>query len=397
MDLQTLFASGLLVAAGGLVGYVLRDLPKKLYEFIRRKTMYNVTVYQQDELFDILEHWLFENYRNRYNDVEATLYFDERNMAPGQIPEKELRFKQEENFFIANIDGKRIFISKTKEKLDKAQSLREFYYRRYILKGFQAKDQINGFLQQIVKEYNINRKKGLLRVYTNDSWGNWCLVHDAPVKQFSKVILPNQLKKSLIDDLEGFASSAEWYRERSIRYKRGYLFYGPPGNGKTTIATSIADYLNRDIYIINLNAFENDGYLIAAFTKLQKNVVLLIEDIDRSFSGRDNIGSKISFSGMLNSLDGVLCKDGIVTVITTNHIEKLDEALIRDGRMDLKIELLNPSESEIKDYMEAFYGVKISIPIAAGDHSMSYIQEYCIRNKDNSLAAINHFARQKTA
>lgn len=398
MDLQMLFTSGLLLACGGAIGYLLRDIPKKTFEWGKRKAMYCVTIYQQDELFDILEDWLFEHYRNRYKDVEATLCTNEKNVPANEIAKKELKFRQEESFFIAKINGKRLFISKSKEKLDKAQSLKEIFYRRYVIKGFMAKEEINSFLYRIVDEYNKKRERGRLKVYSNNPWGDWTNIQDITVKPFSKIIMRPEQKKDLIDDMDNFVSAADWYKQRCIRYKRGYLFHGKPGNGKTSIACAMAEYLGRDIYILNLNSLTDDASLIRAFSTLGRNIILLIEDMDRVFIKRDNAErSKISFSSLLNSFDGVLCKDGIITVITTNYVENLDEALTREGRMDFKLEIQNPDREQIKEYIEMFYDIRLANLPGDSDYSMSYIQEYCIRNKDNSLAAINHFSKQKTA
>lgn len=396
-DILPLITSGILLASGGLVAYVIKDIPRKIFAYGKRKTLYSVTVYQQDELFEVLEEWLFDHYRNHYKDVEATLYFDERKSNPNERPTKELKFRQEENFFIAKINGKSIFISKSKEKLDKAQSIREIFYRRYVVRGWMAKEEINTFLETIVADYNKKNKKGLLKVFTNNTWGEWTCIHDITVKSFDRVIMKQDEKKMLLNDIDNFIAASDWYKDRGIRYKRGYLFHGSPGNGKTTIASAISEYTGRDIYILNLNSLESDGALIRAFSSIGRNVVLLIEDIDRAFAKRENIDSKVSFSSVLNSFDGVLCRDGIITVITTNCIDKLDEALIREGRIDLRFQIDDPLPEQVTEYIEKFYGVKIANQIEANGHSMSYVQEYCIRNKDNSLAAINHFAKQKIA
>lgn len=398
MNIQTIFISGLLLAFGGVVGYLLKDIPNKILAWLKRKTMYSVTIYQQDELFDVLEDWLFDHYRNRYKDVEATLCSNEKELLPNEVPKKELKFKQEENFFIAKINGKQLFISKSKEKLDKAQTLKEIFYRRYIIKGFMAKDEINNLLFRIVAEYNKKKERGKLKVYSNNPWGDWVSIQDITVKPFGKIIMRPEEKSELIADIDSFTSAGDWYKQRCIRYKRCYGFYGPPGNGKTSIACAIAEYLCRDIYILNLNSLTDDGSLIRAFSTLGRNIVLLIEDIDRLFIKRENAEhSKVSFSTLLNSFDGVLCRDGIITVITTNHFENLDEALIREGRMDFKMEINNPYKDQVAEYLETFYGIKLSIEIADNGYSMSYVQEYCIRHKDNALAAINHFAKEKTA
>lgn len=395
MDIAQLVISGVVLASGGAVVYLLRDIPKRLYKYAQTKTVYSVTIYQNDELFDILEEWLFLHYNKQYRDVEASL--SQNDNPPGMVfldrpPQKKLRLKQEENFFIAKINGKSVFISKSKEKLDKAQSLRDIYYRKYILRGFRAKDQINGLLEKIVADYNLKIQKGVLKVYTNNSWGDWICINDITVKPFSKVVIPKEQKDAIVNDLDKFIVAQEWYKERGIRHKRSYLLHGSPGNGKTSIGMAIAEYLNRDIYVLNLNSLENDSYLIKSFSQLGKNIVLLVEDIDRAFSKRDNVESKISFSTVLNSFDGALCRDGIITVVTTNHIEQLDEALIRDGRIDMKQEIVNPSADQVKEYLELFYGIKIVTEISDLNIPMSSVQEFCIKNKENSLAAITHFS-----
>lgn len=391
MDIQTLVISSLVLAAGGMVVFVIKDVPVKIFNWAKRKSLYTVSIYQHDELFDVVEDWFFAHYKNRYNDVEAVLNYKEQPVIIGG-PNKELKFKQEENFFIAKVSGKRILISKSKEKLDKAVSLRDIYYRKYIIRGFMAKKEINDLLTQIVKEYNDKSKSGIIKVFTNNSYGDWVCVNDISVKSFDLVVLEPLLKKSIVSDIDEFIDSQDWYKKRSIRHKRGYLFHGSPGNGKTTLAMAIAEHLNRDIYVMNLNALQDDGCLIRAFSNIGKNIVLLVEDIDRAFSKRENKDSKISFSSLLNSFDGATCRDGIITVVTTNHLEQLDPALTREGRMDVKHEIKNPSDQQVKEYLELFYEIKIAIGIQNNGHSMSYIQEYCIKNKDNSLAAISHFS-----
>jgi len=391
MDIQTLVITSLIVAAGGTVAFLIKDIPVKIFNWAKRKSLYSVSIYQQDELFDVVEDWFFAHYKNRYNDVEAVLNYRDQPAVVGGL-NKELKFKQEENFFIARVAGKRILISKSKEKLDKAVSLRDIYYRKYIIRGFMAKQEINDLLAQIVKEYNDKSKSGIIKVFTNNSYGDWVCVNDISVKSFDLVVLESGLKSSLISDVDDFIASEQWYKKRSIRHKRGYLFHGLPGNGKTTLAMAIAEHLSRDIYVMNLNALQDDGCLIRAFSNIGKNIVLLVEDIDRAFSKRENKDSKISFSSLLNSFDGATCRDGIITVVTTNHLEQLDPALTREGRMDVKHEIKNPPDKQVKEYLELFYEIKISVDIHNSDRSMSYVQEYCIKNKGNSLAAINHFS-----
>jgi chaperone BCS1 len=404
MDIKSLMLSGIALAAGGTIAYALKDIPNQLIKWIKRKTFYSASIYQYDELFNILEEWMAKNFEKKYNDVEASLNIVESEIKRPEVMvnaeiltlERSLVFKQEENHFIIKEGGRRILISKTKEKMDKAQTLKDMYFRKYVLRGFMAKKQINGLLEQVAEEFQQRSKqKTTLRVFTNTQWGDWVCVNDIVIKSFQKIILPKQDKESLIADIQEFVDSKKWYHDRGILHKRGYLYYGEPGNGKTSVAMATAEMLGRDLYLMNLNSFDNDGSLVKSFNNLGRGIVLLIEDVDGSFVQRESLKKNISFSGLLNSIDGALCKDGVIVVLTTNHVDKLDPALIRDGRIDKRMEIKNPAGKEIAEYLELFYGVKIVPELCGGQYSMSYVQEYCIRHKDNPMAAITHFTQQK--
>jgi chaperone BCS1 len=161
--------------------------------------------------------------------------------------------------------------------------------------------------------------------------------------------------------------------------------YGPPGTGKTTLSLAIANYTKRRVYCLNMNSLENDARMYQAFSAMSENAILLIEDIDKVFCGRDNVEQKagITFSTFLNCMDGALYKHGILSIITTNHLDKLDEALLRTGRTDLKIEVPLPGSKEIAEYLAVFYNKPIFALEGGYSYKMSDIQEICLQNKNN--------------
>ncbi|KAJ6126278.1 hypothetical protein N7471_010771 [Penicillium samsonianum] len=143
-----------------------------------------------------------------------------------------------------------------------------------------------------------------------------------------------------------------WYSQRRLPYRRGYLLHGPPGTGKSSFSLSIAGELGMDIYAVSIPSVD-DQSLKTLFEQLPDNCVVLLEDIDAVCSvysrelGADgpNSDSKshaekngVTLSGLLNVLDGVAAQEERVVIMTTNHIKKLDPALIRPGRVDKKIE-----------------------------------------------------------
>jgi len=185
------------------------------------------------------------------------------------------------------------------------------------------------------------------------------------------VVLDESVKQSLLDDMRDYLHphTRRWYSNRGIPYRRGYLLYGPPGTGKSSLSFAIAGYFKLKIYIVSLNSLAmNEENLGTLFSELPKQCVVLLEDIDTAglthtrknpseteeeakplittVPGTTVVnpqepaksgGGRISLSALLNILDGVASQEGRVLIMTTNHIEKLDEALIRPGRVDMRI------------------------------------------------------------
>jgi len=397
LDINTIYTGAALAGSGALI-YSLKALPNKGYQRLKRNLVYNVKIYQYDELFEVLEQYLYTHFNSKYKDVEATISLN--NHYPGFIDDKEkkISYKQEETNFLIKFEGKNLIISKAKEKLDKAQGIKELYFRKFTISGYRAKKQIDSFLN-VALQYSIkNKQKNLVKVYSNNGWGEWMNFGDIRVKPLDKTIIDGDVKKDLIKELEEFKTAEQWYLDSNIAYKRGFCLYGPPGTGKTTLALAIANCTERKVHCLNLNAIESDARLAPCFSAISENSILLIEDIDKVFSGRENVkeDSKISFSALLNCLDGAFYKHGLITIITTNHIEKLDEALLRTGRIDTKIEIPLPTSKEISEYLSIFYN-KPNFTIE-GDFNlkMSDIQEICLQNKNSLDNAVKQLYGQTT-
>ena len=201
-------------------------------------------------------------------------------------------------------------------------------------------------------------------------------------RALDNLIFPQKVK-DLIREIELWRKSKDWYIEKGIPWKRGWMLYGPPGTGKTALARAFAEDLNMPIYVYNLAEMGNHD-LTKAWAEMQVNVpcIALIEDIDNVFHGRENVARKggmfsmmvptdkkddnkdrgsaglfgppLTFDCLLNCLDGVERADGIFTIVTTNDIGKIDVALgqprkmpdgtsefisTRPGRVDKAVEL----------------------------------------------------------
>jgi SpoVK/Ycf46/Vps4 family AAA+-type ATPase len=168
-------------------------------------------------------------------------------------------------------------------------------------------------------------------------------------------------KKEIMDDLDAFRNNRDFYRRTGKPWKRGYLLYGPPGTGKSTMIAAMARYLDYDIYDVELTVVRDNHDLRKLLIETTGKAIIVIEDIDcsldltgdRAARRRARHGSTdhddrhggannaVTLSGLLNFIDGLwsACGGERVVVFTTNHVDRLDPALIRRGRMDMHIEM----------------------------------------------------------
>lgn len=148
---------------------------------------------------------------------------------------------------------------------------------------------------------------------------------------------------------------------KGVPYRRGYLLYGPPGTGKTSFTQAIAGLMNFNICYLNLSGDRlDDDSLNRALNEAPAHSIILLEDIDGIFVEREAVnsgsqGRRVTFSGLLNALDGVRSQEGRILFMTTNHREKLDPALLRPGRCDVQVELKNASFKQIKGMFQRFF------------------------------------------
>ena len=143
-----------------------------------------------------------------------------------------------------------------------------------------------------------------------------------------------------------------------IPWRRGYLFYCPPGTGKTSVAYALAGELRLKLCVLSLtNPKLTDNVMADLLQRTPPRSLILIEDIDAFFVAREKQDARvqISFSGLLNAIDGAGAQEGRIVVLTTNHREHLDAALIRPGRIDVEIELGNATAAQVQGLLLRFF------------------------------------------
>ncbi|KAI8849182.1 P-loop containing nucleoside triphosphate hydrolase protein [Chytridium lagenaria] len=211
-------------------------------------------------------------------------------------------------------------------------------------------------------------------IYSADQYGNWRRTRSRPIRPLNTIVLDQKVKENVLEDIKDFLQSEKWYSERGIPYRRGYCFYGYPGTGKTSFVTALAGELKLNIYVISLS---NKGLTDETLTELmvdspERCIILLEEatsddDMKRAKIQRQNqmtttTPTTVTFSGLLNAIDGVAAQEGRILIMTTNYMDRLDPALIRPGRVDVRVHFDRATSLQIEELFIQFFPADATTP-----------------------------------
>lgn len=210
------------------------------------------------------------------------------------------------------------------------------------------------------------------------------------------VVLDSGISERIQADLSSFIARKSWYADRGIPYRRGYLLHGPPGSGKSSFIRALAGAFNYEICVLNLaERGLTDDRLNYILSNLPDRSILLMEDVDAAFNKRvqvteDGYQSSVTFSGFLNALDGVASGEERVLFLTTNHLDRLDPALIRPGRVDVVEYLGDASLAQARRYFEQFFGADTP----GAEQLVDAVARQASDGRHTSMAALQgHFIR----
>lgn len=259
-------------------------------------------------------------------------------------------------------------------------------------KGQNNADLIAKFLKELTE---LNEKTASM-YYTCFKWQSrheyWRRTNVCRARSIDSVILPTVTIDKITKDIDRFLnpSTKKFYDRHGIPYRRSFLFYGVPGAGKTSLIQALAGHYKRNISFLQLTDKDmSDTALLASVAQLPRNTIVVMEDVDSCFSGRTNkiAHSKITFSGLLNALDGVGSSCGQIFILTTNMKDQLDPALIRCGRVDVKIEFSNAIDEQCIKMWKSFYP---DSPEELATQFVSLLREK-LTGREINTASLQHF------
>ncbi|PBP25333.1 ATPase, partial [Diplocarpon rosae] len=239
---------------------------------------------------------------------------------------------------------------------------------------------------EMTREFADKQREAFITVHAarSDSYSSkpWDTTILRPHRPLDTVHFDETIKAELVADITNYLNpvTRRFYTARGIPYRRGYLLHGTPGTGKTSLSLALSGTFGLDLYLVHIPSVRRDTELEKLFTDLPPRCIVLLEDIDAvglkrrpamgdseeeekgdnsddseeeeddsddRNPGRDS--SRCTLSGLLNVLDGVTSQEGRIVLMTTNHVKKLDKALVRPGRIDRTILLgnISPRSAEL--------------------------------------------------
>ena len=266
-----------------------------------------------------------------------------------------------------------------------------FIHKEIMIRTHKSLGILLDFVREALNNYKLNILQQKVVDKTVSCWlyddGYWEKLNTYSQRDMSTIYLEKCKKTKLLNDIKQFRKkeTKKRYAELGLRYKRNYLFAGYPGTGKSSLGVALASSLNMGIAIINFGPKVSDAILAKALKDLPKDTILLLEDIDALFKEdrkAEEFKNMITFSGLLNCLDGICFREGLITIMTTNYKNKLDSALNRPGRIDLIMDFEYSTKTEIKMMFDKFFPKlenkfeKFYKKITHTNLTMATVQEY---------------------
>jgi chaperone BCS1 len=320
--------------------YTLREIPSILNDAYHRNYVWTFRINDIDPIFQPAMLYFSNILKDR--TCRVRIQQDQKNKKIDLLPNYGTHYFWK--------SGRFIIITITEEKLENSRERKENISLK--IYGFRTKDLFFKMLEEMLEYQTVHCE----RFYIYDYSGWWDKIKEIPERTLDNIFLEDDVKNEIIKDIEIFYKSPDFYIKRGLPHKRGYIFHGEAGTGKSSFAIALANHFKKNICYLDLNTIDEDYEVRSAFKSLPSNSILVLEDVDiakatnqrtKPTDSNDEKSDKektedpkdeISLSTVLQMMDGIYMKDSTIVIATTNYLNKLDKAFIRDGRFDMKVE-----------------------------------------------------------
>ena len=289
------FSGGFVLMITGAIMVYLRRIPLIIIDYLKQKIIYDVVIDSKDDAFDWLIFWFNKTMskNNKKKLIAFTMLLEQTALqSDSQLNQykkqlfPEVYYKPNSCGFFMRFAEAFFWVYVNREKLnpDSYGNVRFHEELRIVTISKNGKDKLQ---ELILQAYHLTEKyknPSTISVYSGRGNG-WYNIGDVRKRQLNSVHYSGTIKEDIIADIKEFFLKENWYIDRGIPHRRGYLLYGPPGNGKTSLILTIASELNFEIYTINLSSgIIGDAYFYELISSMPLNSILVLEDIDGAIS-----------------------------------------------------------------------------------------------------------------
>jgi len=320
-----------------------------IFENIKNLIITSLKIEESSYFFYSFQNFILTEYNDNVNNFYYRNFFDD---WIGKDSNVNLYYSS--GFVLLKFEGTKFLVLKNQSTIQNSFNPFKDTKQQFQIFCFD-KSKLNKLLEYVDTTYGSN----YIKYYYNANGEVKCAGRIIN-KTFENIYLDEGVIESLKKDLDMFDNSKETYDKYGIRYKRTYLFYGPPGTGKSSLSLGISNYTRRDILSINMSKDITDSNLITLISNRPNKSIILFEDID-CLLGDINRNEetkekevKISLSCILNILDGIYTPNDVIFIITTNDLDKIDDAIKRKGRTDVLMDIKKPNLKLIENLKDKF-------------------------------------------
>lgn len=346
-----LVQGGLVLMAAGWLGYQLRAIPGRVFDLLRGVFTRVIEVREQNPLYDAWLSLLTESALRpggpRTLEVRTVLSDDIENGASAV-------FAAGSDRFWARLCGKwcRVSVHREDSAGSSADLVRRFIIQVEVLFG--RKSDLATMMRAAKARADVAEEHQLVDLCNKYGSRRTLML---PKRRMDTLCLPAGFYERIEDRVRDFLDSRNDYQRVGVPWRFGVLLYGEPGVGKTSLAHVLASSLGLRLAVVPLADLRSDEELADTFEGVLDRSIVLLEDVDCAFNQRESESAEgVTFSGLLNCIDGMQAPhNGRILIMSTNHIDRLDPALIRPGRVDLRVRMPMLTRQAAADYVDRLF------------------------------------------